>query len=83
MNTEIFKNAPKAKLRRDRDEYKGRKIVDVELDGIDHRDAPDYCDTYITRAVWEDTGEDLTDSELDDLNGDRDFVYEKLMQKLY
>ena len=27
----------------------GREITDIELDGIDHRDYPDYCDAIIDR----------------------------------
>ena len=43
-------------------------ITDIEIEGIDMRDYPDFCDAYISYAVWEDTGEELTDEELDKLN---------------
>ena len=29
------------------------KITDIEFDGIDHKDAPDYCDSYIIKASIE------------------------------
>lgn len=57
------------------------QIADVELDGIDHRDAPDYCDAYISSATYE--GRDMTDEELDALNSDTDYIYEKLQDWLY
>lgn len=58
-------------------------IVDVEFDGVDWDDYPDFCDAYISRASWS-FGRDLTEDELDELNDQhRDFVYEKLMEHLY
>lgn len=57
------------------------QITDVELDGIDHSDYPDYVDTFISSATYQ--GRDMTDEELDTLNEDRDYVYNKLMNYLY
>ena len=57
------------------------KIYSIEFDGIDYSDAPDFCDAFISYARYEDR--DLTETELDELNEDRDFVYEKLMDYLY
>ena len=48
-------------------ELKGRTVVDVEIDGVDTRDFPDFCDAYFTYAVFEDTGEELTVDELNEL----------------
>jgi len=51
-------------------------IEDVEIDGINHEDAPDYVDAYIESAKYNDPdtpdGEvtDLTDDELDRLPSD-------------
>lgn len=56
-------------------------ITNIEWDGINHRDAPDYCDAYITNAECD--GVELTEEELDELNEDSQFVYEKLMEHLY
>lgn len=58
------------------------KVEDIEFDGIKSWDAPDYCDAYISAACWPD-GTELTDEELDILNDDHDFVYEKLWEHLY
>ena len=43
-------------------------ITDLEFDGIDYRDYPDFCDAYCCNATWESTGEYLNDEELDLLN---------------
>lgn len=59
-----------------------KKIEDIEFDGIDHHDSPDYCDAFICRASYE--GRELTEDELNNINdNERDFVYEKLMNYLY
>ena len=42
------------------------KIIQVQVNGIDTRDYPDFCDAYIDYAVYED-GTELTEEELDDL----------------
>jgi len=57
------------------------KIDNVEFDGIDHADYPDYCDAHITYAELH--GLPLSEKELDYINDDRDLVYDKLMQKLF
>jgi hypothetical protein len=45
----------------------GRKIIDVEIDGVDTRDSPDFCDAYFSYAVYADNNQELTDSELETL----------------
>jgi len=58
------------------------KLIDnIEFEGIDPRDAPDYCDVFIVYADYD--GCSMTEEELDRLNDDRDFVYEQLMDYLY
>jgi hypothetical protein len=56
-------------------------IDDLEFDGIDYSDYPDFCDAYIVSATYGDR--DMTDDELDELNEDRDYVYEKLMDHIF
>ena len=55
--------------------FKNRSITDIEVEDIDTRDYPDFCDAYVANARWEDTGEELSVAELDELNDDGDFVY--------
>ena len=58
-------------------------ICDVEVDGIDTSDYPDFCDAFISAATWKDTGEELNDSEIDALNNEHDFVYGKVLDHLH
>ena len=50
----------------------GKKVVDLEVDGVDSRDYPDFSDAYFSNGCYED-GTPLTDEELErltDLAGD-------------
>lgn len=60
--------------------FERNKIGAVDFDGVDHRDYPDYCDAYVVYAEYD--GAPMTDQQLDELNEDRDIVYELLMNKL-
>ena len=44
----------------------GMKVIDVEVDGVDSSDYPDFCDAYFSVAYYE-NGVELTDDELQDL----------------
>jgi hypothetical protein len=57
------------------------EIDNIEWDGIDHNDSPDYCDAYIVNA--DRNGIPITEQELDELNEDRSLVYELLQKHLY
>jgi hypothetical protein len=57
------------------------KIEDVEVDGIDYRDAPDFCDAYISSATY--MGREMTDDELEVLNDDGDFRYQATIDRIY
>lgn len=58
-------------------------IGDVEVEGVDYSDAPDFCDAFISRAWWKD-GTELSDNELDLLNEEHgEFVYEKIVDHIY
>ena len=50
-------------------------IEEIEFDGVDHGDQPDYTDVYITSAEID--GRKLTDKELDEVNEDSEFVQKK------
>jgi hypothetical protein len=50
----------------------GKKVIDLEIDGVDSRDYPDFCDAYFSGGCYED-GTPLTEDELNkltDLAGD-------------
>jgi len=57
------------------------KISDVEVDGIDTEDYPDFCDAFIAYAEYD--GKEMTDEQLDALNEDGDFVYEAVQNYLF
>lgn len=46
-------------------ELYGRKVVGVEVEGVDSRDYPDFCDAYFSYGVFADTGAELNDEELE------------------
>ena len=57
------------------------KIDNIEFDGIDYDDYPDFCDAYISNADYD--GVEMTEEQLELINDDRDFVYEALMKHLF
>lgn len=57
------------------------KITDVELDGIDRKDYPDFTDAHITSATYD--GRAMTDEELDELNEDHGYVHEKVFNHIF
>jgi hypothetical protein len=64
-------------------ELNGKKVnaSSIEVDGVDMRDYPDFCDAYIDYAEYVD-GAPLTDEELDLLqNQESDYVYELVLNK--
>ena len=57
-------------------------ITNMEFDGVDHNDYPDYCDAYCVSAHYD--GEQMTEEQLDELNTQyRDFVYERLIYHIF
>ena len=51
----------------------------LEIDGINTKDYPDFADAYLSAADWKDTGEPLTDEELEELQQNYgDWFYEKV-----
>ena len=45
-----------------------KKIDNIEIDGIDTKDYPDFCDAYIVSADYD--GVPMTDEQLDEINDD-------------
>lgn len=58
-----------------------KKVSNIEFDGIDHSDMPDYCDAYIVSCDYD--GEPASEEIIEMLNDDGDFVYEQLMDYLH
>ena len=58
------------------------KLIDnVEIEGIDFKDYPDFCDAFISSAYY--NGKPMTEDQLDEINDDSDFVYECLQNHLF
>lgn len=58
------------------------KLIDnIEVDGIDINDYPDFCDAFIASADY--NGKEMTEEQLDKLNEDSDFVYQCVQNHLF
>jgi hypothetical protein len=57
------------------------KVANIEVDGIDTSDYPDFCDAFISSFTYK--GIDATDEELDSINEDGDFVYDCVQNYLF
>ena len=57
------------------------QISNIEIDGLDRRDYPDFVDAFIMDAKVD--GRQATDEELDQMNDDGEFRYESVEASLY
>ena len=59
-----------------------KKLDDVQVDGIDFRDYPDFCDAFLVYATYE--GRELTEKELDDVQEENpDWFYQQIENAIY
>ena len=56
-------------------------IDNIEFEGIDYDDVPDFCDAFIASADYD--GRPMTEKELETINDDRDLVYDRLTDYLF
>jgi len=56
-------------------------VDNIEIEDIDMRDYPDFCDAFIASADYD--GYPMTEEQLDDLNEDREFLYQCIIEKLF
>ena len=56
-------------------------IDNIEIDGIDTRDYPDFTDAFIVSADYE--GKPMTEEQLDILNEDYSFVHDCVYTHLF
>ena len=56
------------------------KIEVAEVDGVDHKDYPDYCDAYISKAYI--GGQEATQEQLDVLNDNDEYRYEAIIEHI-
>ena len=57
------------------------KITNVEIEGIDFRDYPDFCDAYIVSADYD--GVPMTQEQLDEINKDSQYVHDSVMEWIF
>lgn len=55
------------------------KITNVVVEGIDTKDAPDFCDAYISSADYD--GDEMSDEMLEELSDD--FIHEQVISEIY
>lgn len=55
------------------------KLKNIQFDGVDERDYPDFVDAHIVYAEID--GVELTEDQLNELNNDEILVHELLMEK--
>ena len=58
-----------------------KKIDNIEVDGIDTKDYPNFCDAFIVSADY--NGKPMTNKQINKLNEDTDFVYECVNNNLF
>ena len=58
------------------------KLTELEFDGIDHNDYPDYCDAFLSYAYYIDRK--LTDEEIDYINDNHcEFINENIYDYIF
>lgn len=58
------------------------KLIDnIEVDGVDTKDYPDFCDAYILSADYD--GKPMTEDQLNEINEDSDFVYDCILKFIF
>ena len=63
-------------------EYDLKLITDIDIEGIDMRDYPDFCDAFLVGATYK--GRELTDEELKRiLDSNPDWFYEQVWDYIY
>lgn len=56
-------------------------IDNIEIDGIDTNDYPDFCDAFIASADY--NGVEMTEEQLEALNEDYSFVHDCVYTQLF
>ena len=56
-------------------------IDNIEVDGIDTNDYPDFCDAFISSADY--NGKPMTDEQLEALNQDYSFEHDCVYNQLF
>lgn len=57
--------------------------IEVDVLEFDSRDYPEFSDAFIVTAFWKDSGKELTDEELDEVNNNGEFVYDCVIKRIF
>lgn len=60
-----------------------RIVINLEVEGVCPRDYPDFCDAFFAYGVYADTGEVLTNDELDVLTEDNGDVINEMAHETF
>ena len=81
INGNIIQSAIKAAIDPNQEPICTTLVENIEFEGVEPEDHPDYANAYIQRA--EHAGKEMTEDQLEKLQDDHPgFVYEKLMDHL-
>lgn len=58
-----------------------KKISNIEVDGIDTADYPDFCDAFIASAEY--NGKQMTYQQLEEVNEDSGFIHDCVQNQLF
>mgnify|MGYP003629283350 CR=1 FL=1 len=62
---------------------KVNNIKVLDFDGINSYDHPKYVDAFVCMAEWIDSGNELTEEELTELNStEGEWIHEQLMENI-
>ena len=56
-------------------------IDNIEVDGIDTNDYPDFCDAFIVSADYD--GQPMSEAQIDELNEDSSFIHDCVYNQLF
>lgn len=57
------------------------KVIDVEVENLDMKDYPDFCDAYISSATFECNNQPLTDNQLAELQDANPMEFHELLSE--
>lgn len=56
-------------------------IDNIEVDGIDTNDYPDFCDAFIVSADYD--GQPMSEAQINELNEDSSFLHDCVYNQLF
>ena len=57
------------------------EVTDIQLDGIDSEDYPDFCDAFVASATYK--GREATEEELEAMSNDSAVINQLVFDRLF